>query len=80
MLNHCTLTQRTILTVKTKCIVKYLYLLPVSISRTTWGDCDQIRNQRLYELGWDVMRFWVYEVRDEIDYCVSKVNQWVEKP
>ena len=22
---------------------------------------DQIRNQRLYELGWDVMRFWVYE-------------------
>ena len=40
---------------------------------------DQIRNQRLYELGWDVMRFWVYEVRDEMDLCVSKVNQWVEK-
>ena len=39
---------------------------------------DQIRNQRLYELGWDVMRFWVYEVRDEIDFCVNKVNQWVE--
>ena len=40
---------------------------------------DQIRNQRLYELGWDVMRFWVYEVRDEIDLCVDKVNQWLEK-
>ena len=40
---------------------------------------DQIRNQRLYELGWDVMRFWVYEVRDEIDFCVNKVNQWFEK-
>ena len=36
---------------------------------------DQIRNQRLYELGWDVRRFWVYEVRDEIDFCVNKVNQ-----
>ena len=40
---------------------------------------DQIRNQRLYELGWDVMRFWVYEVRDEMDLCVKKVRQWVEK-
>ena len=40
---------------------------------------DQIRNQRLYELGWDVRRFWVYEVRDEIDFCVNKVNQWLEK-
>ena len=39
---------------------------------------DQIRNQRLYELGWDVRRFWVYEVRDEIDFCVNKVNQWLE--
>ena len=40
---------------------------------------DQIRNQRLYELGWDVRRFWVYEVRDEIDFCVNKVSQWLEK-
>ena len=40
---------------------------------------DQIRNQRLYELGWDVVRFWVYEVWDEIDFCVDKVNQWFEK-
>ena len=40
---------------------------------------DQIRNQRLYELGWDVIRFWVYEVRDELDDCVHKVKTWIEK-
>lgn len=32
---------------------------------------DQLRNQRLIELGWDVQRFWVYEVRDELDRCVQ---------
>ena len=30
---------------------------------------DQLRNQRMYELGWDVKRFWVYQVRDSIDWC-----------
>lgn len=38
---------------------------------------DQLRNQRLYELGYDVMRFWVYEVRDDLDGCVQKVQQWL---
>ncbi len=38
---------------------------------------DQIRNQRLMELGWDVMRFWVYQVRDDLDSCVSRVMEWV---
>lgn len=37
---------------------------------------DQIRNQRLYELGWDVMRFWVYEVRDDLEGCVRRVQEW----
>jgi very-short-patch-repair endonuclease len=40
---------------------------------------DQIRNQRLMELGWDVMRFWVYQVRDDLDCCVSLVKQWIER-
>lgn len=39
---------------------------------------DQIRNQRMYELGWDVLRFWVYEVRDNIDDCVSSIKSWIE--
>jgi len=39
---------------------------------------DQLRSQRLIELGWDVMRFWVYEIRDEIDSCVRRVDDWVQ--
>jgi very-short-patch-repair endonuclease len=37
---------------------------------------DQLRNHRLYELGWDVIRFWVYEIRDDIDWCVQRVEKW----
>lgn len=37
---------------------------------------DQIRNQRLFELGWDVIRFWVYQVRDDLDSCLRRVNSW----
>lgn len=40
---------------------------------------DQIRNQRMYELGWDVLRFWVYEIRDDMDGCVHRVKQWKER-
>lgn len=39
---------------------------------------DQLRNQRLIELGWDVKRFWVYEVRDELRLCVQRIQAWVE--
>ena len=39
---------------------------------------DQTRNQRLKELGWDVMRFWVYEIRDDLPSCIAKVRQWLE--
>ena len=37
---------------------------------------DQLRNQRLIELGWDVQRFWVYEVRDELESCVERLKRW----
>lgn len=40
---------------------------------------DQLRNQRLIELGWDVQRFWVYELRDELQRCVRRVEDWVAK-
>lgn len=40
---------------------------------------DQIRNQRLFELGWDVKRFWVYEVRDDIDGCVKRIKEWADE-
>lgn len=39
---------------------------------------DQIRNQRLYELGWDVQRFWVYEIRDDLEGCIEKIKFWLE--
>ena len=38
---------------------------------------DQLRNQRLIELGWEVKRFWVYEVRDSLEDCVASVVRWV---
>lgn len=37
---------------------------------------DLIRNMRLIEQGWDVMRFWVHEVRDDMDLCLNKVLEW----
>lgn len=40
---------------------------------------DQLRNQRLIELGWEVKRFWVYEIRDRLPECVDAVRQWVER-
>ena len=38
---------------------------------------DQIKNQRLIELGYDVIRFWVYEVRDDMEGCLSRLRAWV---
>ncbi len=37
---------------------------------------DQIRSQRLSDLGWDIMRFWVYEVRDDLDGSVRRAQAW----
>lgn len=37
---------------------------------------DQLRNQRMIELGWDVKRFWVYQVRDDLDWCIKQVKEW----
>jgi len=39
---------------------------------------DRLRTMRLSELGWDVMRFWVYEIRDYHDDCVRRVKDWLE--
>ncbi|MBL7906164.1 MAG: AAA family ATPase [Bacteroidales bacterium] len=40
---------------------------------------DKIRNKRLIELGWDVKRFWVYEVRDDLKSCIERINDWKNK-
>lgn len=41
---------------------------------------DQIRNQRLFELGYDVIRFWVYEVRDDLTGCLNRLRPWQSNP
>ena len=33
---------------------------------------------RLIEMGWDVLRLWVYEVRDSLPDCVARVAAWAE--
>jgi len=37
---------------------------------------DIMRNQRMMELGWDVTRFWVYELEADMDGCVGRVEAW----
>lgn len=39
---------------------------------------DQLRNQRLFELGWDVKRFWVYQIRDQLPWCIEQIRQWLK--
>ena len=39
---------------------------------------DQIRSRRLNDQGWDVMRFWVYEVRDDLDGAIARVKAWFQ--
>lgn len=39
---------------------------------------DQLRNQRMFELGWDVKRFWVYEIRDNLPWCIEQIKNWME--
>lgn len=39
---------------------------------------DQLRNQRLFELGWDVKRFWVYQIRDQLLWCIEQIRQWLK--
>ena len=39
---------------------------------------DQLRNQRMIELGWEVKRFWIYQIRDELDECVDWVRHWLD--
>lgn len=38
---------------------------------------DIIRNRKLQKKGWTILRFWSYEVRDNLEYCISKIQQAV---
>jgi len=39
---------------------------------------DQLRNQVLMHEGWDVIRFWVQQVRDRLPWCISRIKKWME--
>ena len=39
---------------------------------------DQLRNQRLFELGWNVKRFWVYQIRDDLQGCINQIKAWLD--
>ena len=41
---------------------------------------DQLRSQRLTELGWTVKRFWVYELKDRMPKCVEQILEWARAP
>lgn len=40
---------------------------------------DQLRSRRLSDSGWDIMRFWVYEIRDDLEGSIDRVNAWMCK-
>ena len=39
---------------------------------------DQLRNQALMREGWDVIRFWVQQVRDQLPWCIGQIEKWIE--
>ena len=40
---------------------------------------DVWRDIQLIGMGWKVMRFWVYQLREDIDDCVNKVLKVAER-
>jgi len=52
-----------------------------SVHRTARGgrkDDDYWRDLQLQSLGWQVCRFWVYELREDLAACVRKVRKMLE--
>ena len=39
---------------------------------------DQLRNQALMREGWDVIRFWVQQVRDQLPWCIEQIKKWMD--
>ncbi len=40
---------------------------------------DILRSQRLIELGWDVQRFWVYQIQDDLQQVIRRVKKWIDR-
>lgn len=40
---------------------------------------DIIRNRKLQKKCWIILRFWSYEIRDNLDYCISKIQRTIKE-
>lgn len=38
---------------------------------------DLLRNQHLHDQGWDVKRFWVYQIRENLQDCINEIKDWM---
>ena len=38
---------------------------------------DQLRDMRLMEMGWEVRRLWVHQIRDALPACVAEIREWI---
>ncbi len=38
---------------------------------------DQLRNQALMREGWDIIRFWVQQIRDLMPWCIKQIKDWM---
>lgn len=38
---------------------------------------DQLRNQALMHEGWDIIRFWVPQIRDLMPWCITQIKKWM---
>lgn len=41
-------------------------------------NADRIREQRLYNDNWSIMRFWAYEIINHSDSCIKKIQKWID--
>jgi very-short-patch-repair endonuclease len=41
---------------------------------------DQLRSRRLADAGWDILRLWVYEIRDDLEGSIARVKEWNQAP
>jgi very-short-patch-repair endonuclease len=53
-----------------------------SFHRTAWGDrktADLDRDQALTADGWTVLRFWVYQLREDMEGCVQLIQKRMQE-
>lgn len=39
---------------------------------------DRIREQKLYNDNWSIIRFWAYEIINHSDACIKKIQKWID--